>query len=51
MAYGYIYRIANVVNGKVYIGQSTNVQKRLFTHKKELLENKHYNVYNICFKK
>lgn len=36
MAYGYIYRITNKVNGKVYIGQSVNVKARWHKHIKML---------------
>lgn len=43
MPYGYIYKIENIVNGKVYIGQSVNVHKRLEGHKYDLNNNKHKN--------
>jgi hypothetical protein len=32
-----IYKITNLVNGKVYIGQSINIEKRWKTHKKDAL--------------
>lgn len=38
-----IYRIRNVVNEKMYIGQSINVEKRLQTHLKELQSGEHAN--------
>ena len=38
-----IYKIENLVNGKVYIGQSINIEQRWYTHKSELNRNVHYN--------
>ena len=38
-----IYKIENKINGKIYIGQSTNINKRLTNHKSLLRGNKHYN--------
>lgn len=38
-----IYAIVNRVTGSLYIGSSQNIQKRLGTHKKLLLRNKHPN--------
>jgi hypothetical protein len=38
-----IYSIHNKISKKSYIGQSTNVYKRLIHHKYELLNNKHPN--------
>lgn len=32
MAYGYIYKITNLINGKVYIGQAIDVIKRWKRH-------------------
>lgn len=40
-----IYRIVNVVNGKLYVGSSTDVKYRLWRHRHELLLNKHENRY------
>jgi len=42
--YGYIYKIENLVNNKVYIGQTTmNIQKRKDRHFHSLKANKHHN--------
>ena len=38
-----IYIIKNTVNGKVYIGSSTNVVRRRQTHFAQLRKNKHHN--------
>jgi group I intron endonuclease len=40
-----IYLIKNTVNGKVYVGQSTNTQKRLLAHRSLLRKGKHPNVH------
>jgi len=31
-----IYKIKNLLNGKVYIGQSVNIEKRFYNHKNNL---------------
>lgn len=36
-----IYRITNTVNGKCYVGQSINIEKRLRQHKKGIDSNEH----------
>lgn len=38
-----IYKITNTKNGKVYIGQSVDIDKRFKQHKKLLRENNHIN--------
>lgn len=38
-----IYKIVNKVNGKIYIGKSVNIEKRLVTHFERLRKNKHHN--------
>ena len=40
-----IYKITNIDNNKVYIGQSVDIQVRWYNHKKELNRNKHGNSY------
>lgn len=40
-----IYEIINVLDGKVYIGSSINVDKRIGAHKNDLLKNKHGNIH------
>lgn len=40
-----IYKIENLVNGKIYIGQSKHIKQRWSEHKKELKANKHANSY------
>lgn len=40
-----IYCIKNINNGKMYIGQSVDVNKRWKTHRWLLKNNKHYNVH------
>lgn len=38
-----IYQIKNKINGKVYIGQSINIEKRLKRHLNDLRKLKHRN--------
>ena len=40
-----IYKIKNLLNDKVYIGQSVDIEKRWSTHKTELKNNYHYNIH------
>jgi group I intron endonuclease len=40
-----IYQIRNIVNNKVYIGSSQNINKRRKTHWRSLRKNKHHNQY------
>ena len=40
-----IYKIENLVNGKIYIGQSKHIKQRWSEHKKELRKNRHTNNY------
>lgn len=41
-----IYKITNTKNGKVYIGSSSNIERRFTEHKCELIENKHHSYKN-----
>lgn len=43
--YGYIYKIENLVNGKVYIGQSVDAEQREKQHFNNLKANNHSNPY------
>lgn len=43
MDYAAVYMIANLVNGRRYIGSASEVHKRFRTHKSELNRNKHHN--------
>jgi len=46
VAYGYVYKIENLVNGKIYIGQTTlNPSKRYSSHLYELRNKKHKNLH------
>lgn len=38
-----IYKITNLINGKLYIGKSVNVKERKTTHLRDLRNNKHHN--------
>ena len=40
---GYIYKISNNINSKVYIGSTKDLNKRWNDHKSSLIKNKHYN--------
>jgi len=39
-----IYRIVNIVTGKVYVGSAININKRWSIHKLRLKENKHHSI-------
>lgn len=43
-----IYAIKNKVNGKIYIGQSTNIENRWYKHKTSLRHNYHGNYHLQC---
>lgn len=40
-----IYKILNTVNGKIYIGSSVNLRKRLYEHRRLLRLSKHENYH------
>lgn len=40
-----IYIIKNIVNGKVYVGQSVDIYTRWYNHKHDLINNVHYNTH------
>lgn len=40
----YIYHIKNTTNGKEYIGQTKDIQKRLYNHWKSLEQNQHHSI-------
>ena len=40
-----VYRIVNNINGKIYIGSSIHVNKRLEEHKNTLKNNNHHNIH------
>lgn len=40
-----IYMIKNIVNGKVYIGQSVDIYTRWYNHKRDLSNSVHYNTH------
>lgn len=40
-----IYSIKNLINSKIYVGQTVDLQRRLNDHKRCLCKNTHHNVY------
>ena len=40
-----IYKIENIINGKIYIGQSSWLKHRIQAHKNDLRKNKHKNIH------
>lgn len=40
-----IYKIVNIINNKIYVGKSTNIEIRWQRHKNDLRRNKHDNIY------
>lgn len=40
---GYIYKIINNINGKVYVGQTININRRKNAHYNQLKNKKHHN--------
>ena len=46
MKYQGIYKIINLLNGKVYIGQSINIENRFKDHKCNVKKNLNHPLYN-----
>lgn len=40
-----IYKIKNIINGKIYIGLSSNIKQRWRNHKNMLIRNDHFNIF------
>ena len=40
-----IYKIENLITGKIYIGSSLNIEKRFLRHKNELIKKRHVNIH------
>jgi len=40
-----IYAIKNLVNGKTYVGQTVDLNRRLYDHKRCLKKDMHHNIY------
>lgn len=40
-----IYQILNLVNGKMYIGSSNNIERRIYDHGALLLNNRHHSIH------
>jgi group I intron endonuclease len=40
-----IYKIENIINGKIYIGSSIDIDRRIKRHKNDLTKNKHVNIH------
>ena len=41
-----IYKIINCINGKVYIGQSIDINKRFYIHKRNAVKNQNHPLYH-----
>ena len=42
---GYVYEITNVIDDRVYIGSTINLDKRWCEHKRDLMNNSHQNIH------
>lgn len=40
---GFIYKISNIIDDRVYVGSTINLNKRWNEHKRDLIRNKHFN--------
>ena len=51
MKYYYVYILASKRNGTLYIGVTSNIKKRIFEHKNNLIDGftKKYSVHNLVF--
>lgn len=41
----YVYEIVNNITGKRYYGQTHDIEKRIYRHKSDLINNRHCNIY------
>lgn len=51
MKQGYVYILANKRNGTLYVGVTSDITKRIYEHKNNLIEgfSKRYNVHQLVY--
>ncbi|HPR53288.1 MAG TPA: GIY-YIG nuclease family protein [Deltaproteobacteria bacterium] len=51
MKQGYVYILANKRNGTLYVGVTSDITKRIYEHKNNLIEgfSKRYNVHELVY--